>query len=85
MAMVTMPGTVPEKFAFTVWDERVAEQINQSIGRRVTLSYEQKKGLPSSCFGDTEYWITDVRVLPDVPPAPGAVPAPSPTPATPGQ
>ncbi len=83
MAMVTMPGTVPEKFAFTVWDERVVEQINRSMGQRVSLSYEQKKGLPSSCFGETEYWITALRVLPDVPPAPGAVPfsAPVPSPA----
>jgi hypothetical protein len=80
MAMVTMPGTVPEKFAFTVWDERVVEQINRSMGQRVSLSYEQKKGLPSSCFGETEYWVTGLRVLPDVPPAPGAVPAPSPAP-----
>ena len=81
MAMVTMPGTVPEKFDFTVWDKSVVEQINQSMGRRVSLSYEQKKGLPSSCFGDTEYWITAVHVLLDVTPIPGAVPAPSPVPS----
>jgi hypothetical protein len=83
MAMVTMPGTVPEKFAFTVRDGRVVEQINQSMGRRVALSYEQKKGLPSSCFGDTEYWITGVRVLPDAGPTPGVVPAPATPPPAP--
>jgi hypothetical protein len=87
MAMVTMPGTVPEKFDFTVWDEQVVQQINQSMGRRVSLGYEQKKGLPSSCFGETEYWITGVRVLPDQTPLPGvlppAAPAPSPAPAVP--
>jgi hypothetical protein len=83
MAMVTMPGTVPEKFTFTVWNESVVAQINQTMGRRVALSYEQKKGLPSSCFGDTEYWITGVRLLPDVTPVPGAVPAPSPAPPPP--
>ena len=81
MAMVTMPGTVPEKFAFTVWNQSVMEQINQSIGRRVALTYEQKKALPTSCFGDTEYWVTAVRVLPDITPVPGAVPAPSPAPS----
>jgi hypothetical protein len=82
MAMITMPGTVPEKFTFTVWNPSVVAQINQTMGRRVALSYEQKKGLPSSCFGDTEYWITGVRLLPEVTPIPGAVPAPSP-PASP--
>jgi hypothetical protein len=87
MAMVTMPGTVPEKFAFTVWDEQVVQQINQSMGRRVSLSYEQKKALPSSCFGETEYWITGVRVLTDQTPLPGIVPpaAPAPSPAPPTQ
>ena len=85
MAMVTMPGTVPEKFDFTVWDPQVVAQINQSMGRRVSLSYEQKKALPSDCFGDTEYWVTAVRVLPDVTPVPGAVPGPLPSPAPPAQ
>ncbi len=78
LAMVTMPGAVPEKFAFTVRDEHVVAQINQTMGRRVALSYQQKKFLPTSCFGDTEYWITGVRELSDVPPIPGAVPAPPP-------
>ncbi len=81
MAMVTMPGTVPEKFAFTVRDEHLVAQINQTMGRRVALTYEQKKGLPTSCFGDTEYWVTGVRELSDVPPVRGAVPAPSPAPS----
>jgi hypothetical protein len=84
MAMVTMPGTVPEKFAFTVWDEQVVQRINQSMGRRVALIYEQKKGLPSSCFGETEYWVTGLRVLADETPLPGVVPpapAPAPSPA----
>jgi hypothetical protein len=88
MAMVTMPGTVPEKWAFTVWDEHVVAQINQTMGKRVTLTYQQKKGLPTSCFGDTEYWVTGVRELSDVPPIPGAVPAApavtTPAPAPPG-
>jgi len=79
MAMVTMPGTVPEKFAFTVHDDQVVQQIHQSMGRRVSLTYEQKKFLPTSCFGDTEYWITEVHVLADVPPVPGAVPAQPPS------
>jgi hypothetical protein len=83
MAMVSMPGTLPEKFDFTVWNQDVVAQINASMGRRVALSYEQKKGLPSACFGDTEYWITTVRVLPDTPLIPGAAPAPAPLPTPP--
>jgi len=86
MAMVTMPGTAPEIFGFTVWDPAMVGQIQSSMGRRVSLSYEQKKALPSSCFGDTEYWIVGVRVLPDVPLAPGAAaPAPVPEPGAPAK
>lgn len=65
--MVLMPGAVPEKFFFTVWDDRVAEQVNAAMGRRVTLHYEEKVGLPSSCFGDTRSWVTRVTVVEDIP------------------
>ncbi|MGO9802970.1 MAG: hypothetical protein ACLPTM_00495 [Steroidobacteraceae bacterium] len=62
MAMVTMPGTVAEKFAFTVPNDAIAQKLNANVGKRVALHYEQHKWLPSSCFGDTEYFVTDLRV-----------------------
>jgi len=62
IAMVTMPGTVAEKFAFTVRDDAVAAQINSKIAQRVALSYKQHKWIPTSCFGDTEYFVYSVRV-----------------------
>lgn len=62
MAMVTMPGTVAEKFQFTVRDDAVARKLNASVGKRMALHYEQHKWVPSSCFGDTEYFVTDLRV-----------------------
>jgi hypothetical protein len=71
IAMVTMPGTVAEKFAFTVWDDAVAAQINADVAQRVALSYKQHKWIPSSCFGDTEYFVYRVRVAePTAPLAP---------------
>jgi hypothetical protein len=63
MAMVTMPGAIPEKFLFSVRDENVAQLINKFAGKRVALVYEQHKGLPTSCFGDTEYFITDAKSI----------------------
>lgn len=63
LAMVSIPGSMPEKFYFTVRDRDVAEQINKTIGRRVVLTYEQHKGLPTSCFGDTEYFIAGVKAV----------------------
>ena len=61
LSMVSMPGATPEKFLFTVRDTNVAEQINKTMGKRVTLLYEQHKGLPTSCFGETEYFVVQVR------------------------
>jgi hypothetical protein len=63
MAMVTMPGAIPDKFLFSVRDEKVADRINKFAGKRVALVYEQHKGLPTSCFGDTEYFIVDVKAI----------------------
>jgi hypothetical protein len=61
LAMANLPGTMPEIFRFTVRDGAVAARLNQTMGQRVALHYEQHRGVPSSCFGDTEYFVTDVR------------------------
>jgi hypothetical protein len=63
MAMVTMPGTVSDKFYFTVPDATVAEQINGSVGKRMALHYEQHRWIFNSCFGETQYFVTAVRVM----------------------
>ena len=84
MAMVSMPGSATEKFFFTVWDESAVEQINKLMGRRVNLHYEQRVGLPTSCFGETRYYVTQVTLVEEIPLAPGVVvPTPVPAPAAP--
>lgn len=65
IAMVTMPGAIPEKFDFTVPDDAIANRINAMAGKRVVLHYEQHKLIPSSCFAETEYFVTTVRELTD--------------------
>lgn len=61
LAMVNLPGAMPEIFRFSVRDDAVAARANQTLGRRVRLHYEQHKGLPTSCFGETEYFVTMVE------------------------
>lgn len=63
LAMVAVPGSTPEKFYFTVRSDSVAALINQSLGKRVALHYNQHKGIPTSCFGETEYFVSDVKVV----------------------
>jgi hypothetical protein len=63
LSLVAMPGAAPEKFLFTVRDEAIAQKVSAAAGKRVTLHYEQHKGLPSSCFGDTDYFVVDVKEI----------------------
>jgi phosphotransferase system glucose/maltose/N-acetylglucosamine-specific IIC component len=74
IAMVTMPGAIPEKFVFTVRDDDMANKINNLAGERVILHYQQHKFIPSTCFGETEYFVSDVR---GVQVEKSALPAPS--------
>ncbi len=61
LSMISLPGQVPEKFYFTVRNDTVAEKINQSLGKKIALNYDQYKGLPTSCFGNTEYFVSNVK------------------------
>jgi hypothetical protein len=63
LSMVAMPGAMPEKFLFTVRDDTVAQKINQSMGKRVSLHYEQHVGIPTTCFGETSYFVTNLTVV----------------------
>jgi hypothetical protein len=61
LTMMSSPGTVPEKFIFSVRDDAVAAQLNKIMGKRVVLTYEQHKGVPTSCFGETEYFVSSAK------------------------
>jgi hypothetical protein len=63
LAMVTMPGAIPEKFYFSIRSDAVAAQLNKTLGRRVGLKYRQHLGVPTSCFGETEYFVSEVAAL----------------------
>ncbi|HYB50725.1 MAG TPA: hypothetical protein VED47_06405 [Burkholderiaceae bacterium] len=67
LIMVSLPGSMPEKFPFTVRDEAVAARVTQAIGQRVNLHYDEHLGLPGTCFGDTDYWVNAVTVVPEPP------------------
>jgi ketopantoate reductase len=63
LTMVVLPGTTAEKFLFTVRDDAVAAQVNQTLGKRVALSYEEHVGVPTNLFGETGYFVTGVRTI----------------------
>jgi hypothetical protein len=61
MAMISLPGVMPEIFRFTVRDDVVAASVNQTLGQRVALKYEQHIGLPTTCWGETDHFVVSVR------------------------
>lgn len=73
LALVSLPGTAPEKFAFTIRDDAVAARVSKVMGKRVTLHYEQHVGLPTSCFGETRHFVNDVTVSDEIPLAAGVM------------
>jgi hypothetical protein len=63
LSMVNIPGAAQERWSFTVRDDSVAAQIVKLMGARVTLEYHQHRGVPSSCFGETEYFVVAVHPI----------------------
>ncbi len=73
LSLVSLPGSVAEKFFFTVHDDAVAREITRHIGKRVALHYEEKVGLPTTCFGETRHFVTGVTLAEEIPLGPGVV------------
>ena len=63
IAMVNMPGAAQERFSFTVRDDSVAKEVTRLMGTRVALDYQQHRGVPGTCFGETEYYVTGVKAV----------------------
>ena len=61
LAMTTVPGTAPQIFSFSVRDDSVAQAIQRIEGTQVTLFYKEHRGVPTSCFGETTYFVDGVR------------------------
>lgn len=63
LTMLPVQGMVPEKFPFSVRNDALAETITKNMAKRMALTYEQHKGIPTSCFGESEYFVTSVKLL----------------------
>ena len=61
LQLSAIPGSQPEKFNFTTRSDSIAAILNKLNGERVVLDYKQHKGIPGTCFGDTEYFVVGVR------------------------
>lgn len=58
-----LKGFRADSFQFTVRSDSIAALLQSLSGKQVSLSYQQHVGVPSSCFGDSEYFVVGVREL----------------------
>jgi hypothetical protein len=63
LAMVNVPGAMQERWVFTVRNDSVAALIRNSLGKQVSLAYEEHRGVPTSCFGETQYFVVGIQKL----------------------
>ena len=61
LAMTTVPGTAPQIFNFSVRSDSIAHVIEKIQGNQVTLYYKEHRGVPTACFGETQYFVDGVR------------------------
>ena len=62
LAMTTVPGVAPVLWSFSVSDTKVASQLSQIVGKRLVLHYKEYRYLPTTCFGETAYFVDRVEV-----------------------
>ncbi|MHB1297971.1 MAG: hypothetical protein ACYC0B_05515 [Gemmatimonadaceae bacterium] len=73
LAMATAPGVSPEIFEFTIRDDSLAGALTTDMGKgRVSITYDEHRGVPTTCFGDTPYFVKSYRLMIDngLPPLP---------------
>lgn len=63
LAMYVVGGVAPQIWDFSVRDAAVVEQLHKAVGRQVRLHYDEHRGLPTNCFGETDYFIDQVEIV----------------------
>lgn len=64
LALYIVGGVAPEIWHFSVRDPKVAARLADYVGERVQLHYTEHRGIPTSCFGETGYFVDDVTRAP---------------------
>ena len=70
LALYVVGGIAPQIWHFSVRDAAIAAQLHRDVGQQVRIHYEEHRGLPTDCFGETDYFATRFEVI-----GPGPAPA----------
>ena len=63
LAMSIVPGVAPTIWEFSVRDAAVVSRLKSAIGDRVALHYTEHRGIPTTCFGQTNYFVDSVSIV----------------------
>ena len=53
----------PKVWDFSVRDEHVVQAMDSLVGKEVRVHYTEHRGVPTSCFADTPYFVDSVVVV----------------------
>lgn len=62
LAMTSVPGVMPIIWDFSVRDDQVARKLRDAIGMHVAPHYTEHRGVPGTCFAETNYFVDSVTV-----------------------
>jgi len=63
LALYVVGGVAPEIWHFSARDGQVLDQLHAAVGQQVRLHYAEHRGLPTDCFGETDYFVERVEVV----------------------
>lgn len=53
-------NVAPTIWNFSVRDKRIVEALDTLVGKEVRLHYTEHRGVPTTCFGETPYFVDAV-------------------------
>jgi hypothetical protein len=63
LAQYVVGGVAPQIWHFSVRDPAVAEQLHKAVGQQLRIRYQEHRGLPTTCFGETSYFADQFEVI----------------------
>jgi hypothetical protein len=56
-------NVAPDIWYFSVREPGVVQALDTLVGKQVRLHYTEHRGIPTTCFGDTRYFVDSVATL----------------------
>ena len=73
LALYVVGGVAPQIWHFSVRDDAVADQLLRNVGKQMRVHYTEHPGLPTTCFGETDYFADRFDLIA----TPGSLPSAS--------